>query len=256
MLKIHIIGGPGSGKTTLAQHLAARFHIPHYDLDQLTWKHGMAPLAAYVQEALTVLEQPSWITEGIYLLWTDPLLAEADYIIILDIPFSLAVWRVLYRHVSKSIRGTNPYATKWLWPLFKGMRSRYNNTDTPPTEFVRTYLEKYRELTKPPVNGFSAEFASWYLATYQDMSNPPDEEFTARYLEKYPEGSEPPVREFLRMHQEKFRATIEPQISKAFIRKYLDLYKEKVITVKSKADRERLLELLVLTDQKLTDLKR
>jgi hypothetical protein len=28
LMRIHIIGGPGSGKTTLARRIAARFYIP------------------------------------------------------------------------------------------------------------------------------------------------------------------------------------------------------------------------------------
>lgn len=34
-MKIHIIGGPGSGKTFLAEKLSSQFWIPHYDLDDL-----------------------------------------------------------------------------------------------------------------------------------------------------------------------------------------------------------------------------
>ncbi|GCE21226.1 hypothetical protein [Dictyobacter kobayashii] len=133
MLKVHILGGSGSGKTTLAELLSARFHIPSYDLDKIGWKHGMAPLAAYVEEALAIIEQPGWVTEGIYLFWTDALMHEADCIVMMDIPWSVAVWRVLRRHVVKTLNGTNPYATKWLWPLLKGMHSLYDRADLPPT---------------------------------------------------------------------------------------------------------------------------
>ncbi len=42
------------------------------------WKNGMRQ-AAYIEDALAIVEQPSWITEGIFLVWTDPLLYHADY---------------------------------------------------------------------------------------------------------------------------------------------------------------------------------
>jgi adenylate kinase family enzyme len=59
MARIHILGGPGSGKTTLAQGLSSRLHIPHYDLDKLYWQ---------IENAMATAEQPAWITEGIYLI--------------------------------------------------------------------------------------------------------------------------------------------------------------------------------------------
>ena len=36
-MKIHIIGGPGSGKTFLAEKLSKELGIRHYDLDELQW---------------------------------------------------------------------------------------------------------------------------------------------------------------------------------------------------------------------------
>jgi adenylate kinase family enzyme len=65
VVKIHIIGGPGSGKTTLAQSLSSRLHIPHYDLDTIDLER---------ESAITIAEQSAWITEGIYLISTEPML--------------------------------------------------------------------------------------------------------------------------------------------------------------------------------------
>ena len=42
MVKLHILGAPGSGKTTLAQDVSSRFHIPHYDLDKVNWEQENA----------------------------------------------------------------------------------------------------------------------------------------------------------------------------------------------------------------------
>jgi adenylate kinase family enzyme len=36
-MKIHIIGGPGCGKTWLAQHLSTKFNVPTFDLDDIFW---------------------------------------------------------------------------------------------------------------------------------------------------------------------------------------------------------------------------
>jgi len=40
MRRIHIIGGPGSGKTTLATQLAAKLNAPTYDLDVVAFENG------------------------------------------------------------------------------------------------------------------------------------------------------------------------------------------------------------------------
>jgi adenylate kinase family enzyme len=46
--RIHIIGGSGSGKSTVRAKLAAEFGIPVYDLDDLFWDN---PAPAYDTQA-------------------------------------------------------------------------------------------------------------------------------------------------------------------------------------------------------------
>ena len=84
MLKIYIIGGSGSGKTTLAESLSSKFHIPHYDLDKICWKNGTR-WNAYVDDAIAIAEQPDWIAEGNFIIWTEPLFYRADYIVWLEV---------------------------------------------------------------------------------------------------------------------------------------------------------------------------
>ncbi len=40
MIRIHIVGSPASGKTTLAQRLATNLKVPSYDLDYIAWEEG------------------------------------------------------------------------------------------------------------------------------------------------------------------------------------------------------------------------
>ena len=61
--KIHILGGPGSGKTTLAREIAALLNVPHHDLDDVTQKNG-SQAAAYLADVATILAQPGWVTGG------------------------------------------------------------------------------------------------------------------------------------------------------------------------------------------------
>ena len=40
MTRIHIVGGPGSGKTTLAQRFSTYLNLPFYELDVIGWEGG------------------------------------------------------------------------------------------------------------------------------------------------------------------------------------------------------------------------
>ena len=198
-----MLGGPGSGKTTLAQSLSSQFHIPHYDLDQIGWKYGV-DMTAHVNEAIAIAEQQEWIAEGIHIIWTDPLLYQADYIVLLDVSWLVAVWRIILRHVVKSLHGTNPYkGVKSLFTFLQFARYYYKDTirpDTPVVEAVRVYLSEQAEDTELP----SAEI------------------LVARLK----------------------KCMFEIPITAEFVHIHLEKYKDKVVVVKSGADRERLFELL------------
>ncbi|HEY1015287.1 MAG TPA: hypothetical protein VGE07_21455, partial [Herpetosiphonaceae bacterium] len=87
--KIHIVGGGGSGKTTLARRLAAATQAPLYELDAIGYEGGAGakrPLAAKLADIARISAEPAWVTEGIFLWWTDELLAAAELIIWLDLP--------------------------------------------------------------------------------------------------------------------------------------------------------------------------
>lgn len=199
MVKIHIIGAPGSGKTTLAQELASRLHIPHYDLDKINLEE---------ESPLTLAAQPAWVAEGIYLIITEPMLYHADYIVLLEVSWPVAAWRVIRRHVLNSLRGTQQYpglnGIKLLFKLVYDMRRYALNLDeagVPSVASLQAYREAHRSISVPP----TSEFMQMYIEAYGDLIEPPSEQF---------------------------------------VRAYLAAYKDKVFVVKNAADRERVLELL------------
>lgn len=103
--RVHIIGGPGSGKSTLGRLIAERLDAPAFDLDLLA-AAGPAPefrMERSLSQRLANIEQvvalPAWVTEGAFLWWTESLLRAADIIVWLDVPSHVAIQRVLARHI-------------------------------------------------------------------------------------------------------------------------------------------------------------
>ena len=97
-MKIHITGGPGSGKSFLAEDLSERYGIPHYDLDDLRWDNeaGQYGIERDTRERDSLLEgilqENDWITEGVYYAWCGRCFKDADRIYVLNVP------RYRYRH--------------------------------------------------------------------------------------------------------------------------------------------------------------
>lgn len=201
--KIFIIGSSGSGKTTLAQELSSRLNIPHHDLDKIGWKNGNNA-EAYVNDALAIAAQPDWIAEGDFIIWTDPLLYEADYIVLLEISWSVTAWRIVTRHISKSLRGVNPYpglnGIKLLFKLLKDTHSSIlHKVDAHPevAEHVRQFIKEHE--------------ADTVLADIETL--------VRRWewcIEHIPYTTD-------------------------FVRMYLKKYQEKLVVVRNRADRERLI---------------
>jgi adenylate kinase family enzyme len=86
--RIHVIGGSGTGKSDLANQIAARLGVPIYHLDEIARTDGglgsVRPLEERVAAVKRIVDEPTWVTEGIHLQWTDPLLEAADAIVWLD----------------------------------------------------------------------------------------------------------------------------------------------------------------------------
>ncbi|PKB62961.1 MAG: hypothetical protein BZY67_02495 [SAR202 cluster bacterium Io17-Chloro-G1] len=100
-MRVHIIGGPGSGKTTLAQSLSDQIAVPSYSLDDVAWHpygSGTRPIHERVRIVTDLASQPDWMTEGAFLWWIEALLKSADTIIWLDVGC-----RIVHRYASRSI---------------------------------------------------------------------------------------------------------------------------------------------------------
>ena len=103
--KIHILGGPGSGKSSVAAKIAATFGIAAYDLDDLFWDpaaptYGVRADKEQRDQALAALvRQESWVIEGAYYKWLTPSFERAELILLLTPSVWLRDWRIVKRYV-------------------------------------------------------------------------------------------------------------------------------------------------------------
>ena len=108
-MKIHIIGGPGSGKTYLAEKLSRQLGIPHYDLDDLQWDNEVDAYGTkrdpQERDALLreILRKGDWIIDGVYYAWCGQSFEDADRIYVLSVPRRVYRRRIVRRYIRRKI---------------------------------------------------------------------------------------------------------------------------------------------------------
>lgn len=108
--KIHIIGGPGSGKTYLGKKLSQNLKIKHMDLDDLHWNNSpdnydiKRNTQERNQKLTNILKNNSWIIEGVYYKWTENSFNQSDLIIILKPHALICNLRIIKRFIWKKLK--------------------------------------------------------------------------------------------------------------------------------------------------------
>ncbi|MBB2483321.1 DNA topology modulation protein FlaR [Bacillus sp. APMAM] len=104
IIRIHILGGAGSGKSYTAEHLSKKLNIPHFDLDDIFWDNAAGEYGVKASEferdsrLKQIVEQPSWIIEGVYIRWLSSSFSYADKIFVLETPISIQEKRIWSRY--------------------------------------------------------------------------------------------------------------------------------------------------------------
>jgi len=143
-LRIVVTGTSGSGKTTMAERLAARLGLPCIELDAINWqpgwrdltRHDPARFVALVDEAT---QGPAWVADGNYGPVRDLLWGRATHLVWLDYPRPVIMVRVIRRSAVRLLLRTE---------LWGGNRERWRNLLRPshPIRWAwRTWARRRRE---------------------------------------------------------------------------------------------------------------
>jgi len=141
---MHIVGGAGQGKSTLARQLAGGLGAPLYHLDTLNFVGAT--------DRQRIAAGPPWVSEGIFLGRTDLLLQAADHIIWLDPSRHIALYRIMRRYRRASYRGTNQY---------RGLRRLLR--------FLRWSAAHYQHMSRAQIDALSEESLHSRAATARHL---------------------------------------------------------------------------------------
>jgi adenylate kinase family enzyme len=112
--RIHIVGGPATGKSYLASQLSERLDYPHIELDQLYWDGGFSTRnTAEERERLLedAIQAPQWIIEGAYCSeWVRPAFEAADVIVSLRMSALLQGSRTALRLSRRVVTGQTNFS--------------------------------------------------------------------------------------------------------------------------------------------------
>lgn len=110
--KILIVGGIGSGKTTLANKLSKKLKIKHYELDNIVYKrrdiHEKNKPQTRDKKLKSIIKRKKWIMEGFHdRYWTHSIYKKSDIVIILNIKLSTLKLRIIKRFLKRNISFKN-----------------------------------------------------------------------------------------------------------------------------------------------------
>lgn len=155
-----MVGNSGSGKSRLAEILAARLGTPHVELDALfhlpNW--GDLPVDEFRRQVADLTAADSWVVDGNYLSVRDVVWDRADTVVWVDPPRALVMFRVVARSLARvlckrqlwngnrerwrDLLSTDPARSivAWSWTQHQPYRDRYASAMTDPAWAHLTFV--------------------------------------------------------------------------------------------------------------------
>ena len=148
-MKIHIIGGSGTGKSYIADILSKQFKVPHFDLDDIFWDNNSQyygikmPINRRTKLLEKILQEENWIIEGVYYKWLEDSFKKADYIFILNVSTWVYKYRIILRFLKRKVGSAkgNKETIESLIKLIK-WTDNYNKKTIPK---IIDFLEPYKK---------------------------------------------------------------------------------------------------------------
>jgi len=134
MKKIYIIGPEGSGKSTLAEVISKKLKIKHYGLDDVVWTRKYDRKRSdenRLKKLNNIIKKKSWILEGIFGGWTEPIFKNADIVIMLNLNYNLLIKNLLKRSITGKFKGDTPKEKRNLKHVLKVIKhvKKYRTRD-------------------------------------------------------------------------------------------------------------------------------
>jgi adenylate kinase family enzyme len=108
-MKIHIIGGSGTGKSFISERISQQYNIPHLDLDDIFWDNTATcygtkmPIGKRTELLNKIISTDNWIIEGVFYDWLIDSFSSADWIFILQTPPIIFNTRIIKRFVKRKL---------------------------------------------------------------------------------------------------------------------------------------------------------
>jgi adenylate kinase family enzyme len=158
--RVSVVGVSGSGKTTVARALAARFGVPHVELDAIFHQPGWTSLEdeEFARRVAVAIAGDGWVVDGNCSRVRELLWSRADTVVVLDLPRWRVMSQLLVRTLRRGWTGEELWAGNrerprnlirrdpkqnillWSWTTHSKIRQRYRAAAVDPQWSGRTFL--------------------------------------------------------------------------------------------------------------------